>query len=52
MKVTGIVPGFCLSGTKIVVTHKLSLELLKRINDLDYVISIKAAQAADHQGSL
>ena len=28
---------------KIVVTHKLSLELLKRINDLDYVVSIKAA---------
>jgi hypothetical protein len=26
-----------------VVTHKLSLELLKRINDLDYVVSIKAA---------
>jgi hypothetical protein len=43
MKVTGMVPGFYLSGTKIVVTHKLSLELLKRINDLDYVISIKAA---------
>ena len=35
-------PGFYLSGTKIVVTHKLSLELLKRINDLDYVISVKA----------
>ena len=36
-------PGFYLSGTKIVVTHKLTLELLKRINDLDYVVSIKAA---------
>jgi hypothetical protein len=43
MKVTGMAPGFYLSGTKIVVTHKLSLDLLKRINDLDYVISIKAA---------
>jgi hypothetical protein len=42
-KVTGMVPGFYLTGTKIVVTHKLSLELLKRINDLDYVVSIKAA---------
>ena len=43
MKVTGMVPGFYLTGTRIVVTHKLSLELLKRINDLDYVVSIKAA---------
>ena len=43
MKVTGMVPGFYLSGTKIVVTHKLSLELFKRINDLDYVLSVKAA---------
>lgn len=42
IKVTGMAPGFYLSGTKIVVTHKLSLELLKRINDLDYVISVKA----------
>ena len=42
MKVTGMVPGFYLSGTEIVVTHKLSLELLKRINDLDYVVSVKA----------
>ena len=43
LRVTGMVPGFYLSGTKIVVTHKLSLELLKRINDLDYVVSLKAA---------
>ena len=31
------------SGTKVIVTHKLNLELLKRINDIDYVVSIKAA---------
>ena len=43
LRVTGMAPGFYLSGTKIVVTHKLSLELLKRINDLDYVVSIKPA---------
>jgi hypothetical protein len=43
LRVTGMVPGFYLSGTKIVVTHKLTLELLKRINDLDYVVSLKAA---------
>ena len=28
---------------KIVVTHKLNLELLKRIQDIDYVVSIKVA---------
>ena len=39
---TGMAPGFYLSGTKLVVTHKLNLELLKRINDIDYVVSIKA----------
>jgi hypothetical protein len=43
IKVTGMAPGFYLSGTKIVVTHKLNLELLKRIQDLDYVTSIKAS---------
>ncbi|HEY7081743.1 MAG TPA: hypothetical protein VH500_18780 [Nitrososphaeraceae archaeon] len=43
IKVTGMAPGFYLSGTKIVVTHKLNLELLKRIQDLDYVVSIKAS---------
>ena len=43
MNVTGMAPGFYLSGTKVVVTHKLSLELLKSINDIDYVVSIKAA---------
>ena len=40
---TGMAPGFYLSGTKVIVTHKLNLELLKRINDIDYVVSIKAA---------
>jgi hypothetical protein len=43
MRETGMAPGFYLSGTKVVVTHKLNLELLKRINDIDYVVSIKAA---------
>jgi hypothetical protein len=28
---TGMAPGFYLSGTKVIVTHKLNLELLKRI---------------------
>ena len=39
---TGMAPGFYLSGTKVIVTHNLNLELLKRINDIDYVVSIKA----------
>jgi hypothetical protein len=43
LRETGMAPGFYLSGTKVVVTHKLNLELLKRINDIDYVVSIKAA---------
>jgi hypothetical protein len=43
MRDTGMAPGFYLSGTKVVVTHKINLELLKRINDIDYVVSIKAA---------
>jgi hypothetical protein len=38
-----MVPGFYLSGTKAVVSHKLSLELLKKINDTDFVVFKKAA---------
>jgi hypothetical protein len=41
LNVTGMAPGFYLQNTKIIVTHVLDLELLKRINDLDYVVSIK-----------
>jgi len=43
LQVTGMVPSFYLNGTKMVVSHKLDLKLLKRINDLDYVISIKGS---------
>jgi hypothetical protein len=35
-------PGFTF-GTKVIVTHKLNLELLKRINEIDYVVPIKAS---------
>jgi hypothetical protein len=41
--VTGMAPGFYLKGTKMVVSHSLDLDLLKRINDLDFVISIKGS---------
>jgi hypothetical protein len=36
-------PGFYLKGTKMVVSHVLDLKLLKRINDLDFVVSIKGS---------
>jgi len=43
VQVTGMVPSFYLKGTKMVVSHKVDLNLLKRINDLDYVVSIKGS---------
>ena len=43
ISVTGMAPGFYLKGTKMVVSHSLDLELLKRINDLDFVVSIKGS---------
>ena len=41
ISVTGMAPGFYLKGTKMVVSHSLGLDLLKRINDLDFVTSVK-----------
>jgi hypothetical protein len=43
MRETGMEPGFYVNGTGVVVTHKLNLDLLKRINYIDYVVSIKAS---------
>lgn len=43
ISVTGMAPGFYLKGTKMVVSHGLDLKLLKRINDLDFVVSIKGS---------
>jgi hypothetical protein len=43
ISVTGMAPGFYLKGTKMVVSHSLDLNLLKRINDLDFVVSIKGS---------
>lgn len=43
ISVTGMAPGFYLKGTKMVVSHSLGLDLLRRINDLDFVISIKGS---------
>lgn len=41
LEMTGMAPSFYLHGTKIIVTHELDLELLKYINDREYVIEIK-----------
>ena len=43
ISVTGMTPGFYLKGTKMIVSHSLDLNLLKRINDLDFVITIKGS---------
>lgn len=43
ISVTGMAPGFYLKGTKMIVSHSINLNLLKRINDLDFVISIKGS---------
>ena len=43
ISVTGMAPGFYLKGTKMVVSHNLDLNLLKRINDLEFVVSIKGS---------
>ncbi len=43
ISVTGMAPGFYLKGTKMVVSHGLDLTLLKRINDLDFVVRIKGS---------
>jgi hypothetical protein len=43
ISVTGMAPGFYLKGTKMIVSHSIDLNLLKRINDLDFVIRIKGS---------
>ena len=43
MRTTGTAPGFYLQGTKIIANHGLDLELLKFINDIDAVVSIKGS---------
>ncbi|MGI0020656.1 MAG: hypothetical protein ACREAY_09325 [Nitrososphaera sp.] len=43
IEATGMAPGFYLQGTKMITSHKLDLQLLKRINDVDYVVSVKGS---------
>jgi len=40
---TGMAPAFYLEGTKMIVSHPIDLEFLKRINDLDFVVRIKGS---------
>lgn len=43
MTMTGMAPSFYLSGTKLIANHELDLELLKFINDREYVLEIKGS---------
>ena len=43
VRTTGTAPGCYLHGTKIIANHGLDLELLKFINDIDTVLSIKGS---------
>ena len=44
IKATGMAPAFYLNGTKMIVSHTLDLDLLKRINDVPDVISLKGSK--------
>jgi hypothetical protein len=41
IKDTGMAPAFYDSGTHVVVAHRINFELLKMINDIDFVETIK-----------
>jgi hypothetical protein len=43
VRLTGMVPSFYLHGTQMIVSHHLNLEMLKHINDLDFIESIKGS---------
>jgi hypothetical protein len=49
---TGMVPAFYDSGTHIVVAHKIGFELLKEINDMDFVESIKGTYSGSGIASI
>lgn len=49
---TGMVPAFYDSWTHIVVAHKVSFELLKEINDFDFVESIKGTYSGSGIASI
>ena len=41
---TGMAPAFYLHGTKMIVSHAVDLDFLKRINDREGIISIKGSK--------
>ncbi len=41
IRVTGMAPSFHDKGTHIVAHHKLDFDLLKQINDVDYVLEVR-----------
>ena len=41
---TGVIPGFYLKGTKMILSHLLNLDFLKWVNDRDGVISEKGSR--------
>jgi hypothetical protein len=41
IEATGMIPSFYDNGTHIVVAHKIDFDMLKRINDLDFVETIR-----------
>jgi hypothetical protein len=43
VEATGMSPAFYLEGTKMIVSHPIDLEFLKRINDLDFVVNVKGS---------
>jgi hypothetical protein len=47
-----MVPAFYDSGTHIVVAHRIGFELLKEINDLDYVESIRGTYSGSGIASI
>jgi hypothetical protein len=49
---TGMVPAFYDSGTHVVVAHKISFELLKEMNDRDFVESIKGTYSGSGIASI
>ena len=49
---TGMVPAFYDNGTHIVVAHKIGFELLKEINDFDFVESIKGTYSGSGIASI
>lgn len=49
---TGMVPAFYDDGTHIVVAHRIDFNMLKMINDIDFVERIRGTYAGDGMASI